>query len=556
MTMSSLRPGPPAVGGTGLSLQVVVASLGPQVVTVVDAGAGLEREAVDAVLFDPVVPVPPGALVLGVGLEPGTDAYLQALDAVTAAGAVALAVKAVGGASRELLVRPFAVGAARPALLEVTPGMAWDQFYALLRSSLSAARAGARPAADVGPRAVPLGDLFALTNATAAAVGGPVLVEDMQLRVLAYSSVAGQTVDDTRQRAILGQQAPDRPHNAELYRRLFRQGGVLRNHAEGELPRVAVPISVGGEHLGSIWVVDADGQLSPDTDDLLLDVARIAALHLLHARAADNVERELRADLLGGLFEGRLAPAAVAARLGLAPAGPHVVVAFEPRWGAAGSQGADAEHTLLRLAQLTGLRLEAQRRHAAAVVLGHIVYAVVPVPPEGGADGGGAQGQAVRALVERVVADARQALRVEVCAAIGPVVPTLAEAARSRREADLVLSVLDPGAGDPVVASADALRHRVVLAELARLTDDHPWLFAGAAQEIARYDAEKHTEYGPTLHAFLDCFGDSAAAASLVRVHPNTLRYRLRRIREIFGVDLEDADTRLVLALEARLRRR
>jgi DNA-binding PucR family transcriptional regulator len=36
-------------------------------------------------------------------------------------------------------------------------------------------------------------------------------------------------------------------------------------------------------------------------------------------------------------------------------------------------------------------------------------------------------------------------------------------------------------------------------------------------------------------------------------VHPNTFRYRLRRLVEMFGVDLEDPDTRLLLHLQLRL---
>jgi purine catabolism regulator len=36
-------------------------------------------------------------------------------------------------------------------------------------------------------------------------------------------------------------------------------------------------------------------------------------------------------------------------------------------------------------------------------------------------------------------------------------------------------------------------------------------------------------------------------------VHPNTLRYRLDRIREISGVDLEDPETRLNLAVALRV---
>jgi DNA-binding PucR family transcriptional regulator len=56
-----------------------------------------------------------------------------------------------------------------------------------------------------------------------------------------------------------------------------------------------------------------------------------------------------------------------------------------------------------------------------------------------------------------------------------------------------------------------------------------------------------------TLQAYFDAFGDMGAAAAQVNVHPNTFRYRLRRITEVFGLDLDDPDERLVAELQLRL---
>src|SRR3954465_11086412 len=67
------------------------------------------------------------------------------------------------------------------ALLCVPPVMPWGQAYSLLRTA--AATAGARDSADTA--GVPLGDLFALADAIAADLDGPVTVEDPQMRVLA-----------------------------------------------------------------------------------------------------------------------------------------------------------------------------------------------------------------------------------------------------------------------------------------------------------------------------------------------------------------------------------
>jgi hypothetical protein len=54
-----------------------------------------------------------------------------------------------------------------------------------------------------------------------------------------------------------------------------------------------------------------------------------------------------------------------------------------------------------------------------------------------------------------------------------------------------------------------------------------------------------------TLGAWLTAMGNHEATAQALHVHPQTVRYRLRQIRELFGASLDDPDTRrrLILAL-------
>ena len=44
----------------------------------------------------------------------------------------------------------------------------------------------------------------------------------------------------------------------------------------------------------------------------------------------------------------------------------------------------------------------------------------------------------------------------------------------------------------------------------------------------------------------LDALGDVRTAAARLTVHPNTLRYRLRRASEVAGIDLDDPSARIV----------
>jgi len=55
-----------------------------------------------------------------------------------------------------------------------------------------------------------------------------------------------------------------------------------------------------------------------------------------------------------------------------------------------------------------------------------------------------------------------------------------------------------------------------------------------------------------TLRAWLDRQGEVARVAADLHVHPQTVRYRLARLRDLFGEALEDPAARFELALALR----
>ncbi|WP_406416614.1 helix-turn-helix domain-containing protein [Streptomyces sp. NBC_00873] len=57
-----------------------------------------------------------------------------------------------------------------------------------------------------------------------------------------------------------------------------------------------------------------------------------------------------------------------------------------------------------------------------------------------------------------------------------------------------------------------------------------------------------------TLGAYLDARGSLKAAAARLRLHPNTVGYRVRRITARLGADLDDPDTAFALQLACRVR--
>ena len=92
-----------------------------------------------------------------------------------------------------------------------------------------------------------------------------------------------------------------------------------------------------------------------------------------------------------------------------------------------------------------------------------------------------------------------------------------------------------------------------MLLELKDLKLEHPGLTRGKLSTVLEHDAQHSTQYALTLRAYLDAMGDVVAASGGISVHPNTFRYRLRRLRELFDIDLKNAEERLVLELQLRL---
>ena len=80
------------------------------------------------------------------------------------------------------------------------------------------------------------------------------------------------------------------------------------------------------------------------------------------------------------------------------------------------------------------------------------------------------------------------------------------------------------------------------LPELGAFHDD-------ALSSLITYDREHSADLVRTLKAFFDATCGPKEAAAFLGVHRNTVLYRLDRIREITGVDLDDADVRLRLHL-------
>jgi len=141
----------------------------------------------------------------------------------------------------------------------------------------------------------------------------------------------------------------------------------------------------------------------------------------------------------------------------------------------------------------------------------------------------------------------REALRVAVQdrrAAVGPDGP-LAELARSWQLASEALSL--SGDGDLLAADdhlADLVLHESAVA-VQRIREQR-------LEPLASLTPTARERMARTALAFLQQQGNAAAVARVMHVHPQTARYRIARLRDLLGAQLDDPDARF--ELEAGLR--
>ena len=145
------------------------------------------------------------------------------------------------------------------------------------------------------------------------------------------------------------------------------------------------------------------------------------------------------------------------------------------------------------------------------------------------------------ALLERAAARAPVVL--------GPTV-VLIEAARSAERATEALRLIEAG-----VISADGFT--IADDHLGALVahGDERMLGELAARRLGPLDQEtpaSRARLAETLRAWLDHQGAVAQVAEQLQVHPQTVRYRLARLRERFGDLLEDPEARFELGLALR----
>lgn len=533
----------------GVSLGQLLLALDSTVANLVGAPSGLDQRLSSAALVD-VDDIHLGLgraargaeLFLFVGVP--DDAVLTWLSGLGAHRPVAIFCKAP---SERVVERAETTGV---AVIAIDPHARWERIYHLVMRVLEGAPAPGSGRAGESMRSGAIGDLFELAAEVARRTGGLVSIEDERSHVLAYSS-AGDEADELRRLSILGREGPP-----EMLAWL-RQWGVMDAVRTGTdvvvvderadlalRPRRAIGIrrpaaDRPGEFLGVVWLQQGRMALSTDTDEVLAGAAAVAARMISRRKVAGTAHDDVVRRLLGA--RGEVVDADyLGTQLGIALDRPMTVVGF----AAADDDGGPAA-VLEGAGEVSALTLHASAFSPLSVTstIGGRAYVILPQVDPG----------ATLTWGRSVVAASERQFGVGLRAVIAGPDDGLASVPLLRAQVDRVLDAAErEGELIADVTTVGESQTGVLLGEIVAHLTANPELMDPRVVELAETDERTGSEFITSLRAYLDRFGDVRSAATTLHIHPNTLRYRIRRLQELTGMDLDDPATRLVVALSLR----
>ncbi|KUJ64589.1 PucR family transcriptional regulator [Streptomyces albus subsp. albus] len=421
------------------------------------------------------------------------------------------------------------------------------------------------------------GDYQQLVDEISATLGAPATLEDRDFVLIAFGAhdsegdIGELPLDPVRTRSILQRRS------TAAVRAWFEGFGIARAQAPLRIPpdpaagvfmgRICLPTLHRGVVRGYVWLLD-DGHLSdlelggPDTPpdprlaQAMETAARIGALLASEERADAELGELLRELLTGPPGSRGAARARLREALRGVAEGPLAVVAVTP-WHTADGSGDPSP---------------------APHVPG--VAAVCTVPPRGSGEEAGARSASGPADLAALV-------RLRTTTALDPARIAGEQLLRSPRatgvagggpgaaghgsETGSAAGISDPRRGlDELPAAwreargaARAARAEPRLGPVAAWSEVGPYRLltglpgTGTDPAVRPLLERSHTELARTAEVFLDCAGQAGRAAQQLGIHRQTLYYRLSRVEQLTGLDLDSGEDRLLLHIglkSARLR--
>ncbi|HET7339075.1 MAG TPA: PucR family transcriptional regulator ligand-binding domain-containing protein [Candidatus Dormibacteraeota bacterium] len=387
-----------------------------------------------------------------------------------------------------------------------------------------------------------------------------VVVEDASFHLLAH---AGGSADPHRKETIARQGTPQRvlfdPQIQRVLREVEAKRGPVKVPAFPHLgmsrERLIAPIFAANQVLGYISILDHPPQNEELAFMAIEQAALVLALSIAKERELSEVEGRVRGEYLEDLLHGTYGDEAAAQRrarhLGYPLHGVHIVVLVDiddfRGFNKARQISEDAIQALKRefLRRVTAV---VRTTYPRALLQGRSDQVVALLPLGTEAADHQARSHALGLQIRQAIADWKPGFTVSV--GFSAPIEAPSGVASALRE---VTSVMESLARFKRWGQVVAVPELGLTGLLAAISDERLVDYSRRhLGPLIEHDGARKGALVATLRAYLET-GEQQQAAQRLRVHPNTLRYRLDRIREITGLDLEDPETRLNLSVALRV---
>jgi purine catabolism regulator len=382
-----------------------------------------------------------------------------------------------------------------------------------------------------------------LTTALSESAQRDVFIVGRDGRLLAMTSPSGQVPSSAVIMPLL-----ESGRSLELEWLKSNQGGSMAEPSTAVLPwdsvqyRVVSPILGRDGHLGLLSLLIGSPTATPDELALASRGAAASAIVLGREHAAAVARQELELNVLDEILDGALRSEISliqqARRLGHALDQPHaaLVARFDTSNGPQPRQGFEN----------TRAAVEAALNRLDVTVLWRIRHNNIEIVWNPAQTTPGLE--LPIALQQELTRHARSGAAGLISMGVGGVHAGTAGIRQSHQEAKQALTMSRRLYGPGQVTKFEDLGiYRLLFAardlpELRSFHDD-------ALSALIEYDRQHGAELLRTLGAFFAGRCGPKETAAILGVHRNTVLYRLERIRELTGFDLDDADVRLRLQL-------
>ncbi|MET7488583.1 helix-turn-helix domain-containing protein [Streptomyces sp. NPDC005538] len=372
------------------------------------------------------------------------------------------------------------------------------------------------------------GDYQELVDEISELLGAPATLENRDFELIAFGAYDGEgdldasALDPVRTRSILTRRS------TAAVRTWFEGFGITRATGPVRIPptpeagvyrgRICLPVRHRSVVLGYVWLLDDDPGPTPAQLDAAMAVAaRIGALLADEAQHGADLSRELRAVLTAERgWQGDMAVAALRTALGTRGDGPYALVCVAP-WPSADPDDAPSARTVPHATALCTVPWGTAEQCLAVLVRLRTTDVGTP-----------ATTAATRLLEERARA-----------AGIGAPRTGLTDLATAWQEATAACRAALAESRFAPVADWSRIGPYRLLTSLSPDSAHDP--------AVAPLLSPAHHELARTAEAYLDRAGQAGRTAAELGIHRQTLYYRLSRVEQLTGLDLDDGEDRLLL---------